>query len=317
MTVRVVAGLAVLAAALAAPLVASPYVLHLLVLVALFGAVAVAWNILGGFAGQMSLGHALFVGAGAYTSTALFLRWSVTPWLGMLAGSLLAATLGGTIGYVIFSRGLTGIYFALATLALAEIALYLVSNVPGLGTVNGLSIPPNADPAVLQFATKTGYYYAALALLGLALVVAAAVRRSSLGFRLAAIRENERAAAALGIDVVRGKVTATAISAGLAAMAGTLYAQYILFIDPESVFGITFSIEAIVNAFVGGVATVLGPLVGAALLVPISELLRAALGGRYAGVHLIVYGLVLIAVIRLAPEGVVGLLQRTRQRSQT
>jgi len=312
---RAMVGLAAGVAALVAPLVVSTYVLHLLILVALFGAVAIAWNVLGGFAGQISLGHALFVGAGAYTSTVLYLRAGVTPWLGMLAGAGLAAVLGAAIGYVIFSRGLTGIYFALVTLALAEMALFLVSNIPALGTVNGLSIPPTVDAGAFQFPGKAGYYYAALALLAIALGVASVLRRSALGFRLVAIRENERAAAALGIDVVRGKVTATAISAALAAGAGSFYAQYFLFIDPESVFGITFSIEAIVNAFVGGVGTVLGPLLGAVLLVPVSEWLRAVLGGRYAGVHLIVYGLVLIAVIRLAPEGVVGLVGRVRRRT--
>jgi len=299
MTVALLAGLA--------PLL-SIYGQHIFVLVALYGSVALAWNILGGMAGQMSLGHALFVGAGAYVSTALYLKYSVSPWIGLVFAAAIGGALGALMGYTVFRRKLSGVYFALVTLALAEMALHIVSNVGFLGAANGLSIPSKPDFSNFQFSSKLGFCYAALGILALVSGVILAIDRSRLGYVFLAIRENERAAAALGIDVVQGKVIAAAISGALAALVGPVYANYVLFIDPESVLGVPLSIDALLFSFVGGLGSLFGPLLGAIVLVPLTELLRSLLGGKLAGVHLIVYGVLLILVMRLAPQGLWGLL---------
>lgn len=299
--------LAVVVLALVAP-VLSIYAQHIFVLVALYGSVALAWNILGGMAGQMSLGHALFVGAGAYASTALYLNLGISPWIGLIVAAAIGGALGAGMGYTVFRRKLSGVYFALITLAVAEMALHIVSNVAGLGGANGLAIPSKPNFANFQFGSKLGFCYAALGVLTAVSAIILAIDRSRLGYVFLAIRENERSAAALGIDVVQGKVTAAAISGALAAMVGPVYANYVLFIDPESVLGVPLSIDALLFAFVGGLGSLFGPLLGAVVLVPLTELLRSMLGGRLAGVHLIVYGVILILVMRLAPRGLWGLL---------
>jgi branched-chain amino acid transport system permease protein len=269
-----------------APLL-SIYGQHIFVLVALYGSVALAWNILGGMAGQMSLGHALFVGAGAYVSTALYLKFAVSPWIGLIVAAVLGAGLGALMGYTVFRRKLSGVYFALVTLALAEIALHIVSNVGFLGAANGLAIPSKPDFANFQFGSKLGFCYAALGVLSVVSVAILAIDRSRLGYVFLAIRENERSAAD---------------------------ANYVLFIDPESVLGVSLSIDALLFSFVGGLGSLFGPLLGAVLLVPLTELLRSLLGGKLAGVHLIVYGVILILVMRLAPQGLWGLLSASISR---
>ena len=250
----------------------------------------------------------MFVGAGAYVSTALYLKYSVSPWIGLVFAAAIGGALGALMGYTVFRRKLSGVYFALVTLALAEMALHIVSNVGFLGAANGLSIPSKPDFANFQFGSKLGFCYAALGILALVSGVILAIDRSRLGYVFLAIRENERAAAALGIDVVQGKVIAAAISGALAALVGPVYANYVLFIDPESVLGVPLSIDALLFSFVGGLGSLFGPLLGAIVLVPLTELLRSLLGGKLAGVHLIVYGVLLILVMRLAPQGLWGLL---------
>jgi len=212
------------------------------------------------------------------------------------------------MGYTVFRRKLSGVYFALVTLAVAEMALHIVSNVSFLGAANGLSIPSRPDFANFQFSSKLGFCYAALGVLAVVSLTILAIDRSRLGYVFLAIRENERSAAALGIDVVQGKVIAAAISGALTALVGPVYANYVLFIDPESMLGVTLSIDALLFSFVGGLGSLFGPLLGAVVLVPLTEFLRSLLGGKLAGVHLIVYGVMLILVMRLAPQGLWGLL---------
>jgi branched-chain amino acid transport system permease protein len=306
-------GLAVALLAGAAPLLPI-YGQHIFILVALYGAIALAWNILGGMAGQMSLGHALFVGAGAYVSTALYLDFAISPWIGLVVAAIVGGALGAGMGYTVFRCKLSGVYFALVTLAVAEMALHIVSNVAVLGGANGLAIPSRPDFVNFQFHSKLGFCYAALGVLAVVAVVSLAIQRSRFGYVLLAIRENERSAAALGIDVVQGKVIAAAISGALAALVGPVYANYVLFIDPESVLGVPLSIDALLFAFIGGLGSLFGPLLGAVALVPLTELLRGLLGGRLAGIHLIVYGVILILVMRLAPRGLWGLLSDAMAR---
>jgi branched-chain amino acid transport system permease protein len=305
---------AVMAFLLVLPLFASNQTLHVLIMTALYGVLGLSWNIIGGMCGQMMLGLSLFVGVGAYTSTVLYIWYGITPWIGLLAGMALSAMLGAILGYVIFKRRLIGVYFALVTLAVSEMGLFVALNWSTIGGANGLIIPPKVGLLEFQFAGKAPYYYIALALVTIVAGCSVAISRARFGYMLAAIRENEQTAAALGIDVVRIKVLATAISAAIAAGFGTFYAQYLLFVDADSVFGVALTIDAIVYSFIGGVGTALGPLIGALLLVPTLDTLLGALGGHISGLHLVIYGVIIIVVMRVAPEGVVIRL-RDRWRS--
>lgn len=307
----------VILAIAAIPAFASSFALHILILIAFYGSLALAWNILGGMAGQMSLGNALFVGCGAYLSTILYLWWGISPWLGLFAAAALGGGLGAIIGSVIFRRRLKGVFFALATLALSEIGVLTVSNIEMLGSANGLSIPPSTAAWTMQFTDKKGSYFLAYGLLATCLAATYTIHRSRLGYYFAAVHQNENAAAAVGIDVVAMKIYATAISGALSAIAGVFYAQYLLFIDPEAVFGVHLAIEVLTYAFVGGVNFVLGPVVGAFVLVPLSEALRGWLGHSFAGAHLMIYGAVLILVVRFAPEGIAGIVAHTLSRRRS
>lgn len=302
-------GLAAFAFAILLPLILPTHQVHMLIQVLMFAYLGYCWNILGGFAGQLSFGHPLFMAVGAYTSTLLLLRFGISPWLGMLVGALLATLLGIFVGFLSFRYGVKGTYFSLVTLAFMEIARILALNTEVVGGALGLYIPIKQTNFMrFEFVEKAHYYYVMLAFLLLAMVVTNRLQHSVLGQRLVAIRENEDAAQALGINLLNHKLFATALSAALTAMGGTLYAQYVTFIDPNSLLNMNLAIEITIYAIVGGVGTLLGPLVGAAVLVPIAEVARASLGQGHAGVHLIVYGAVLMAVIRFAPAGLVGLL---------
>ncbi len=308
---RTVQALAVVAAIglLAAPLFASSQALHVMIMTSLYGVLALSWNLIGGMCGQMMLGLSLFVGLGAYISTILYVWFGVSPWLGMVAAALAAGLLGALLGFVIFARRLTGVYFALVTLAVGEMGLFVALNWQAIGGANGLIIPPTSGWLSFQFADKAPYYYIALGFVVATAALSVAISRMRFGYMLAAIRENEQTAAALGINVMRMKVAAATISAAVAGAVGTFYAQYVLFVDPDSVFGISFTIDAIVYSFIGGVGTALGPLLGAVLMVPTLDALLGALGGQISGLHLIIYGVIIIIVMRFAPEGVLGLLQ--------
>jgi branched-chain amino acid transport system permease protein len=304
--------LVALALALGAPLFErlGPSHQDLLVTVILYAFWATAWNILGGMAGQLSFGHAIFIGAGAYTSSILFVKFGVSPWLGMFAGAALAVAIGLFIGYTSFRSGLRDVYFSLTTLAFGEVVYLLMANTDyhGLfGGQGGVRFPVvDPSPLIYQFADKTGYYCVLAVLLVVALSLTWWIRRSRIGYYLIAIRENERAAQAIGIDLTRYKLIAVALSAGLTALGGTFYAQYYLFIDPPSVLHSSLSIAVVLPAIVGGMNTRLGPLVGAFILIPISEQLRNMLSGGVAGGHLVVYSLVIILVMLFIPQGLVG-----------
>ncbi len=249
-------------AALAFPLVArGESQLNLGILVLLYAALAQAWNILGGFAGQGALGNAAFFGVGAYTSTVLLDRWHVSPWLGMVAGALLAAVCAVVVGYPVFRLG--GHYFAIATIALAEIVLVLVSNWEyvrrGGRTLD--PVRPRAGPATDRLLGispvqrgRAPYFYVALALVALATGVAVAVERSKVGYYLRAIKNDQQAARALGVDVLRYKLVALVVSAALTAALGTFYAQYLLFIDPDTTMRLELSVLIALVAILGGVS---------------------------------------------------------------
>jgi len=299
------------AAALVFPLVVrGPFPQHLAILVMLYALLGCAWNLLGGFAGQVSLGQAIFFGAGAYTSTLLGQNLALSPWLGMIAGALVAAALAVVIGYPCFR--LSGHYFAIATIAIGEIASIAVTNWDYAGGAVGLFLPVGSEGlASLQFhRSKLGYYYVLAAMLGGALALSSWLRRGRAGYYWRAIREEEAAARSVGVPALRFKQIAIAISAALTACAGTFYAQYVLFIDPGSVLPLSLSIQICLVAVLGGAGTVLGPLLGAAVLVPLSEASRVLLGGSGRSLDLVVYGLLIMLISVFEPAGLAGLARR-------
>jgi branched-chain amino acid transport system permease protein len=313
---RPVVGLLLLGAVLVFPLVfAKPFPRHVMIMIFLYGALATAWNILAGYCGQVSLGHAVYFGLGAYTSSLLFRHVGLTPWLGMLAGALVAVAVSQAVGYPVFR--LRGHYFAIATIAVGEIVQTLVINWDWVGGARGLFVPIERPDSWLTFQfheSKAAYYYIALGLLLAALAATRWLERSRRGYYFRAIREDELAAAALGVPVAREKHWAIGVSAALTALGGTFYAQYVLFIDPESVLPLSLSILICLVAVLGGVGTLWGPLVGAAVLVPLGEATRVWLGGSGRALDLLIYGALIVLFAVLQPAGLVGLARRLRHR---
>ncbi len=304
-------GLWIAAAALAIvlPPFASPYVVHILVLILFYAFLGTAWNVLGGYAGQFSFGHAAFFGIGAYTSTLLLVRAGVSPWVGLWAGGALAAAFGCFAGSLAFRYGLRGPYFALVTLAFAEMLRLVAVNWMDVGGPMGILIPlPKGGDSLwrFQFREKLPYYYVMLGLVALALWLTRRIEAARLGHTLAAIRENEDAAEASGVNTLAAKLWAMGISAFLTAVGGTFYAQYFSFIDPTLAFGVSVSVEILLRPIVGGPGTLMGPLLGSLALTPLSELTRWAIRGR-PGVDVMIYGAILVVVVSFLPRGLIGL----------
>ncbi len=305
--------------AVALPPVLSPYLVHLLVLVLYFAFLGVAWNLLGGYAGQFSFGHAAFFGIGAYTSTLLLAKGGVSPWIGLWVGGSLAAFFGCFAGYLSFRYGLRGPYFALVTLAFAEMLRLVALNWTTLGGPMGvlLPLPPTGESwRRLQFPGKLPYYYVILALLLGALGLTGWIERSRLGYTLRAIRENEDAAEASGVNTLAAKLWAMGLSAFLTALGGTFYGQYFSFIDPTLAFGAPVSVEILLRPIVGGAGTLLGPVLGSLVLTPLSELALSPLRGR-PGVDVRIFGALLALVVTFLPEGLVGAWRHARRTRAT
>jgi branched-chain amino acid transport system permease protein len=286
------------------------YWVHVYVWVLFFAFASAAWNLIGGFARQYSFGHAGFLGLGAYVSTLLYLNAGVSPWLGMLAGGVVAAAVGAVIGYPCFR--LRGAFFALVTIAFTEMArtaFELTDFIFGLeiNGSRGVVIPPVGQNFwAFQFLHRIDYAYAILALLAAVLLVCWVVKRSRLGYYLAALGDDEEAVASLGTSPAKAKLYALLLSAFFTAIAGSFYAQLILFITPTRTMSLELSVQMVIMAVLGGLGSVTGPLLGALVVVPIAELTRGYLGGSFQGVHLIVYGALLMAVILFMPEGIAG-----------
>jgi branched-chain amino acid transport system permease protein len=303
--------LAVVAYPLVFPL---PYYRDLGIKILLYALLAQAWNVLAGYCGQISLGHAVFFGVGAYTSSALQLSAGWSPWAGLAAGMLVAAVFSVLIGYPCFR--LRGHYFAIATIAVGEIVHTLAINWEFIGGARGLTLPIKPDSlAAFQFyKSKYIYYYIILALASLCFLITWHLERSRLGYYLRSIREDPVAAQSVGISVTRYKLIAMAISAAFVAAGGSFYAQYLLYIDPDSVFPLSLSILICLLVVVGGVGTLWGPLVGAALMIPLSEFTRIQFGGTGSAVDLLIYGALLTIVAVFQPAGLVGLFRRLRRQ---
>ncbi|HYB72211.1 MAG TPA: branched-chain amino acid ABC transporter permease [Candidatus Sulfotelmatobacter sp.] len=311
---------AVLLAALLGAVLVFPWVFRLpyhrdvAIKIFLYAMLAQAWNILAGYCGQISLGHAVFFGTGAYTSTVLQMRWGWNPWLGLVAGIVVAVALSQVIGYPCFR--LRGHYFAIATIAIGEIVQTVGINWEFIGGARGLTMPLRKDSLLaFQFhASKYPYYYIMAGLLALCMLVSWRIERTRLGYYFRAIREDPAAAQSVGISITKYKLIAIAISAAFVAAGGTFYAQYVLYLDPDSVLPLSLSILVCLLAVVGGTGTLWGPLVGAALLIPLSEFTRIQFGGTGGAVDLLIYGALLTSVAVFQPAGLVGMVQRWRGR---
>jgi branched-chain amino acid transport system permease protein len=300
---------ALAAAVLVLPLLGpSPFAIDIFIRVLLFAFIGVAWNLMGGYAKQLSLGHAAYFGLGAYTSTILQIRFGISPWIGMFAGGIVAMLASLPIGGVCFR--LRGPYFAIATIATAQVLMLLFLKFRDFAWgAEGTTIPNLGNsPLMMQFDSKAAYYYLALAMLALGLAITYRIERSWMGYYLIAIGEDEDAAEAIGVNVLRIKQSIYLISAFLTALAGTFYVQYIYFIDPSTAFSFNVSVEAALVSIVGGIGTLWGPVVGTVLLEATSALLQSWLGSSQGGVQLTVYSLILIAVILWRPSGLLGLL---------
>ncbi len=270
-----------------------------------------SWNISGGFAGQLSFGHVAFFGVGAYASTIVQLRLGWSPWLGLPAAALAGAAVGGVIGVLSFRAGLKGSYFALITLAFAEVLRIVTNSVSFTGGGLGMLIPMKASAANFQFAERSGFYFLILLMAALSVALAEWLRRSRFGAQLTAIRENEDSAKALGIDVFREKVKVMLLSGAIGGMGGCFFAQYFLYIDPLVVFGVDKSVEMLLVSMIGGAGTVYGPLVGALLLASISDITRVLT--QIQGLSLVLYGGLLVVIIAYLPNGLIDLFKRRRK----
>jgi branched-chain amino acid transport system permease protein len=303
--------------AAAAPLVVGDaFLLDSLVLILLWGAAGAAWNLAGGYAGQVSLGHSAFFGLGAYAAALLGTRFGLSPWIGLLVGAALSTVAGLVIGYL--SNRLRGPYFVLATIALSQVLLIVASRWRGFTAGSeGIPVPFRPGLWTLGLADKRAWVYLMLALAVLLYLVQRFLERSRRGYQLAAVREDEDAALSLGVAARRLKVAAIAASAALTAIAGALWAQYVGFVDPFYVFSVDLSVRFALAAIIGGLGTALGPFLGAALITALETYLRAQFGGVGAGLvgmYLIVYGCALILVVRFVPQGLVGWLEERRRR---
>ena len=295
------------------PLVtASNAVLNFLVMALLISLAGQGWNLLGGYGGQYSFGHAAFFGTGAYVTAILQVRYGINAWLGLLIGIAAGALVGAVIGALSFRSGLKGSYFSLVTLAFAEVFRIVASVTPITGAGVGTLIKLDLHWQAFQFQSRAPFYWIALALVGLSLVLVRAVEQSRFGAYLVAIRENEDAAEALGVDAFRIKLAAMTASAAITATAGCFYAQYFLFLDAAIAYGPWISVDALLAPIVGGAGTLFGPLIGAIVIKTLGEATKLMTGGA-PGLDLVIYGLVLVAVVGLAPRGIAGLAPRLAQ----
>jgi branched-chain amino acid transport system permease protein len=281
-----------------------------MILVLMFGMLGVAWNIMGGYAGMFSFGQAAFFGIGAYTSSYLSFAYGVNPWIGLVAGGCAAAVVAAAIGYP--CSNLRGHYFAIATIAFAEIVRIVFNNWKMVGAAEGLSLPmQNESFANFLFnSSKLPYYYIMLAFLLVSLAVCYSIATSKMGYYFRAIKESHKIAEVLGVDVVLYRLMAIMISAFLSAMAGTFYAQYILYIDPGSVMLLATSIQIVLIAMLGGAGSIMGPVIGAAILIPASEYTRVTLGYKGTGLDMLIYGLLITLISMYYPDGVWKLFSR-------
>ena len=294
---------------LAAPFfITSKFYIDVLTLIFFTAYIGQSWNILGGYAGQFSFGGVMFFGTGAYTSSILLTTFGIPPIIGIVFAIIAGALLGFIVGFMSFRSGLKGSYFALITLAFAELLRVLANSVEFTGGGVGLFLTYAPGLKDLQFKTPTGFYYFALLLMLISIVIALWLERSRFGAQLVAIRENEEAAEALGINTLKCKIYAIMIMGAMGGAAGTFYAQKYLYLDPPIAYSIHLSVEMLLVTIVGGMGTVFGPLIGAFVLHIVNEIARHFIDTP--GLSLIVYGVILIVIISYLPNGLIGLFRK-------
>ena len=284
--------------------VKSPYILNIFVLVFYMSTLSMAWNLLGGMTGQNSLGHAAYMGLGAYASCLLITKAGINPWFSAILGMVIVGLVAGIIFYPCFI--LRGPYFTLVSIAFGEALRQFIINSAFFGRASGVGLPFGRDSWLnFRFGSKIPYYYVGLAMLLLVYLLMKKIERSKMGYALRTIREYEDAAAAIGIKPTRYKIMAVVVSAMVAALVGFFYASYIRYIDPELMV-LAKSTESVLPAVVGGAAYVEGPLVGGLIMIPLSEFLRAKYSSILPGINMLMYAVVLLIVIRFRPTGILG-----------
>ena len=309
------------------PFGVSRFTLSVAISALIFALAGIGWNVLSGFAGQFSFGHAAYFGLGAYTVAVTLTKYSISPWLGLVLGGLIAAVFGLLTGWISFRFGLKGAYFALATFALAEMLRLTFNNFDFVGAGIGIPIPlaGGDDWARIQFEdTPALQYWVILGLVALSTLAVIAVTKSRIGSMMLAVREDEDAASSLGINPLRAKLIAIAISGFITALAGGFYTQFLLFIDPDLAFGPFVSVLILLRPIIGGVGTIWGPVLGAGILSILGELTRTLVREPPSflqviegvnGLDQVIFGLILVLVIIRAPDGVLGWFRRRRQKS--
>jgi len=312
---RLALGLAALAVAAAAPLVAGQHLLTAFIVALHAAYMALAWNVAAGYAGQFSLGHSLFYGIGAYASTMLYLKLGLTPWAGMFAGAGLAGLVGVALALGVYRYNVRGIFFALVTLGAAEVAKGLADNWDWIKGPVGILLTMKSAPGEFFFLRREPYYYVALAMVVALILISLRLERSRLGQHFLAVREDEAAAEASGVDTQRAKTVAIGLSAALTAFAGSFYAQFYLYISPDTVLVFEPQLTMMLGTMVGGAGTALGPVLGSVLFSGLSEALRnlpfentrqVVIGSK------LVYAILLIVILIYLPGGLVTLGRRSR-----
>ena len=285
--------------------VKAPYILHIAIMIFFFTTLGASWNILTGFAGQISLGQSVFLGVGGSPSAILLAKFGINPWIGLFAGILASIAIGWIIGVPCFR--LTGRYFAIATMAIVQIAYLVVTRWEFVGGARGVYFPLKWGLINFTFRAKEPYYFISMGMMLIAMFCVYYIEYSHIGFYLKTIREDTDVANSLGINVPKYKMIAMIFSAALAGMAGTFYGQYLLFIDPDTMF--LLSIPIMLVAIMGGVGTLLGPLVGALLLIPLQEIARVFWSGQGQAIDQLIYGVLIIIIMIIQPQGIMGMAE--------
>ena len=288
----------------------NPFPRHLLIMIMMYAVMSIGWNIIGGYGGQVAFGNAAFFGVGAYTSAVLLTKAGLSPWAGMAAGCVSSLVLAVIVGYPCFR--LKGHYFAIATIAVGQIMMGLFMVWDFVGAAVGIYLPilPQSFRNFEFHATKLPYYYIMLAMFLFAIGVAFLVERSRLGYYLRAVKDDPDGARSVGVNIRRCKLYAFCLSAVLTSICGTFYAQYVLYIDPPSTFGLMISIDLCIISLIGGLGKLFGPVIGSFVFIPLVELTRVYLGSKGQGIDLMLYSLLMIAVAILRPQGLSGLFAR-------
>ena len=298
-------------ALLVLPLFLDKYALGIFVMIFFWAYVGQSWNVLTGYTGHISLGHALYLGIGAYTTTYLAQTFGISPWFGMLAGGIIAVIIALCLGFLGFRFGIRGVYFVIMTIAFAEITRLVVSHIEALGGFTGIFLDFSPSFYNFQFRGNLPYYYISFGLMVASLIAVRFLETSKPGRFMIAIREDEEAAQALGVNTFKYNMIAIAISAFMTSLGGAFYANYIFYLHPNTMFGMSTSIDLILRPIVGGLGTIFGPILGSFILTPLSEISRAYFAkGGLEGLHLILYGIIAILVVLFMPKGIIVYVKR-------